>query len=181
MYKAFQRIAIVAGFLCITASVLADGKVINAESQLSDIYPSHPNGVTSVQHRPDVLRVVPALSAEKNGDDAIFHPMKHLFSGPEDIQRHDLEHESIIKFWYKILSENTIDVAFQAGDQKCYGHRAVLLKKENAIEIAIVKGGIPGSPDFCTLVGRSGHFVLHTKNPIGNRKIIPLDHVELKR
>jgi len=180
MCKIFRKIAIVAGFLYISTSVLADGKVVNAESQLNNIHSFKSNRTTSVQHRPDILRIQ-APFTEGNGDDFIFHPVEHLFSGPEDMQRHDLEHESIVEFWYKILSKNTIDVAFQAGSQKCYGHRAVLLEKENAIEIAIVKGGIPGSPGFCTLVGRSGHFVLHTKRPIGNRKIIPLDNVDLKR
>jgi len=98
----------------------------------------------------------------------------------ETVQRHDLTHEELVDFKHHILSENSIKVSFGSGDPSCYGSRFVLEEKDDSIGIAVITGAIPGGLDICTMVGTSNFFVLHTKNPIGNRKIVPLTSVNFK-
>jgi|GEM_PF-5422910 len=105
----------------------------------------------------------------------------NFHSGIQETQRHDLENERLINFRHKVLSTTSIGVSFTTGSEECYGVRVVLEEKDDSVGIAVVEGNAPGSPDACTRVGKMGHFIIHTKTPIGDRKIILLFDVKLNK
>jgi len=98
----------------------------------------------------------------------------------ESEQQHDLKNETIRGFKHEIISENSIRVSFQTGSPNCVGDRAVLEESDDTIGIAVITGTLIGAPKYCAAIGALKFFVLHTKRPIGNRKIVELTSVELK-
>jgi len=98
----------------------------------------------------------------------------------EKIQRHDLTGEQLVKFEHVVISDTSIGVNFTKGPERCHGSRAVLVEKEDSIGIAVVAGNVPDGPKGCILLATTAHLILHTKKPIGNRKIIHLLDVDLK-
>jgi len=114
-------------------------------------------------------------------DGTVLYPLEDQFySGAEGVQRNDLKNERLINFRHNIISDKSIGVFFTTGSNACFGSRAVLQENVDSIGIAVVEGEPPGAPDACGLVGQTTYFILHTKKPIGNRKIIHLRDVELK-
>jgi len=115
--------------------------------------------------------------------DELPQPWKKLNHGKESVQRNDLKRETLIHFHPIVLSETSIGVNFTSGADNCFGYRAILEETSDSIGIAVVEGNIPGAPKHCKLLAGMSHFVLHTQNPIGHRKIVPLkaDAVKLNR
>jgi len=173
MHKKIAQTIIGLNFLYLSFGVLADEGMPNGKME-------HQHNIFRPPPSTEMVRVQ-AEHTDDGTDDAIFHPMEHAFSGAAAAQRQDLSHESIITFWHKIFSENTMGVAFSTRDEKCYGYRAVVEERNDSIAIAVVQGAIPAAPEACNLMASKRYFLLQLKNPVGNRKIIPLDSIPLNQ
>lgn len=102
--------------------------------------------------------------------------------GLDDTPREDLESERVLTWQeYKAVANTSIRVFFQAQSKRCYGTRAVVKETEATIQIAVIEGLIPGAPDACTRESRQASLLVETKQPIGERKVVPLPNPPLRR
>jgi len=102
-------------------------------------------------------------------------------TGKMDTQRNDLSGEKLVQWGkYEIVSDTSFRVFFLSGTASCSGYRAIVEETPEEIRVAVVSGLIPEHAPACTLEVGSSHFLLETKNPTAGRKIVPLEHVELK-
>jgi|GEM_PF-2038152 len=125
-------------------------------------------------------RIIMKHTDEDDDEDFVLSQHKKLNAGKEHEQRNDLREERLINFHHIVLSDTSIGVNFTVGSKSCFGYRAVLEEKDDSIGIAVIEGMPPGATHACSLLMGYSHFVLHTKKPIGNRKIIHLLDVDLK-
>jgi|GEM_PF-1789226 len=97
-----------------------------------------------------------------------------------DSKQHDVLYDEKIRPWslHEIVTDTSIRVYFQI-NSSCIGHRAVLQEADDAIDIVVISGHLHVNEDGegyeCRPIGMlgpgTGSFLLHTKKPIGNRKI----------
>lgn len=103
-------------------------------------------------------------------------------TGLDDTPREDLESEHVLTWQeYKAVANTSIRVFFQAQSKRCHGTRAVVEETEATIQIAVIEGLIPGAPDACTRESRQASLLVETKQPIGERKVVPLPNPPLRR
>lgn len=98
----------------------------------------------------------------------------------DDTPRNDLSQERAVDWQrFELVDDNTIRVFFSAGTESCYGTRAVVEETDEAVEIAVIEGKIPGAPDVCTLIARQASILVETSQPVGDREVIPPADPEL--
>ncbi len=93
----------------------------------------------------------------------------------DDEPRNDMTNERIVE-WDQVeaVSETSIRISFTADSESCFGTRAVVKESDVTIAVAVIEGTLPDAPEACTLEARAGSLVVETKEPIGDREIIPL-------
>lgn len=93
----------------------------------------------------------------------------------DDEPRNDMTNEHIVE-WDQVeaVSETSIRISFTAGSESCFGTRAVVEESDAIIAVAAIEGTLPDASEACTLEARAAFLVVETKEPIGDREIIPL-------
>ena len=89
---------------------------------------------------------------------------------------------------YEYLSEwklvgnkdNRIRVEFMTGSETCYDARYEIEENEKTVELAVIAGVKPNAPKFCTREARTASFTISLKQPLGKRKLVPMDKSKIK-
>jgi len=100
---------------------------------------------------------------------------------PRDEQpREDLTEEQVVT-WQEaeVVDEYNIRLIFWMGNEHCFGVRPVVRETETEIAIAIITGRLPNSPEVCTAEARQASLVVQTKQPVGDREIVPMSSADL--
>lgn len=75
---------------------------------------------------------------------------------------------------------NTIRVEFTIGTETCFDARYEIEENEQTVELAVIAGVKPNAPEFCTREARTGSLSISLKQPLGKRKLIPMDKSKVK-
>ena len=117
------------------------------------------------------------VSSPVNDDPAVTQPGQPQ----DDVPRDDLSHERVVDWDIaEVVDETKIRVTFWAGTHRCFGSRYVVAETNEKIAIAVIEGKLPDAPQACTEEARLASLVVNTRQPVGERDIVPLRDLELE-
>lgn len=127
-----------------------------------------------------------ALSGCSSPDDPVTSPINNDPAAtrpgqPKDeIPRDDLMQERVV-VWdtAEVIGETKIRVAFWAGTHRCFGSRYEVAETNQEIAITVIEGKLPDAPQVCSEEARLATLVVNTRQPVGERRIVPLPDPQL--
>ena len=116
------------------------------------------------------------VSSPINDPPGTSEPIPPLDETPRD----DLTEERVVNWdTAEIIAETKIRVTFWAGTHRCFGARYIVRETNEDIAIAVIEGKFPNAPHACTEEARLASIVVETKQPVGQRNIVPLPEPQL--
>ena len=91
-----------------------------------------------------------------------------------------LKYEYLSEWTLVENKDNRIRVEFLTGSETCYDARYEIEENEKTIELAVIAGVKPNAPKFCTQEARTASFTISLKQPLGKRKLVPMDKSKIK-
>jgi len=83
---------------------------------------------------------------------------------------------------YEVVSNTELQFAFYSGNPACYGVRSVLEEDADQVRVATISGTLLEAVDSaCTQEARYVSLAVELDEPLGDREVVPLHEVELRR